>query len=374
MNSRVSRWLLRGWLAVVLSIGAGPALAQTQSWKFVVFGDSISVTAESGINTNILGELAAAVVKESPDFVLFLGDCAYQPSPASLSLWTNLMGAVYGAGIPVFPAVGNHEASDQAAFTNFFGPTLPANGPSGELTSTYFVRYRNALVLVFNEFAVGNQSRVNQGWVEAVLATNSQPHVIAAGHMPAFKLQHPDCLGTYPANRDILWNTLSNAHCRLYFCGHDHFYDHCRLDDGDGNPDNDLHQMTVGTGGAMLYADGAYDGTNGVWTPVRVYHDAQFGYVTVTITGDVVSTAWHYRTPTGAYAVGPDILTYSVVPPPRLGWSYSSGRLTLRWTGAGVLQSAPEPSGPFSEVVGASSPYSLEQVSGAQRFFRLMLQ
>ncbi len=374
MSPRVLRWVLRGWLAVGLLVGVVPAFSQTQSWKFVVFGDSISVTSESGVNTNILGELATAIVKENPDFVLFLGDCAFQPSPSSLSLWTNLMGPVYGAGIPVFPALGNHEASDPAAFTNIFGSMLPGNGPDGELATTYFVRYRNALVLVLNEFAPGNESRVNQGWVGAVLATNSQPHVMAAGHMPAFKLGHPDCLGTYPANRDLFWNTLSNAHCRLYFCGHDHFYDHCRLDDGDGDPDNDLHQVTVGTGGAMLYGDGVYDGTNSLWTPVRVYHDAQFGYLTVTISNDVVSTVWNYRTGADAYAAGPDRLTYSVVPPPRLVWSYSEGRLTLRWLGPGVLQSAPEPGGPFADVPGASPPYPLDQLSDRRRFFRLALQ
>ena len=363
---------LRGWLILVQLVWAFPASAPAQSWKFVVFGDSIRVASETGINTDILSELAGAAVKENPAFVVFAGDCAYMPSASSLSLWTNIMGPVYGAGIPVFTVVGNHEASDLGAFTNFFSPRLPDNGPVGEKGETYFVGCSNALLLVLNEFAPGNDYRVNQGWIEEVLATNNRPHVFAVGHMPAFKLAHADCLGTYPASRDIFWNTLSNAHCRLYFCGHDHFYDHSRLDDADGNAHNDLHQITVGTGGAMLYADGSYDGTNGRWTPVRVYHDAQFGYLTVTINADTVTTEWHGRSGPGAYAEGADVFTYSTTLRPPLDWSYSDGRLVLTWTRGLVLQSAPEPNGPFSDIIGATSPYPVADVSSGHQFFRLV--
>jgi len=41
---------------------------------------------------------------------------------------------------------------------------------------------------------------------------------------------------------------LSGA--RAYLCGHDHGYAHARIDDGDGDYSNDVHQFVVGTAGA----------------------------------------------------------------------------------------------------------------------------
>jgi hypothetical protein len=366
--------LLVGLMALPLLAAPASTDGQEESWKFVVFADSLSLVSETGINTNILGELASAVAQERPAFVLFCGDCTYLPSLTSLSLWTNLMAPVYAAGIPVFPTVGNHEAADLPAFTNFFGPMLPDNGPLGENRSTYFIAHSNALVLVLNEYAPGNDYRVNQPWVDAVLATNSRPHVFAVGHMPAFKLQHPDCLGSFPAERNLLWNALSNAKCRIYFCGHDHFYDHCRLDDGDGNPNNDLHQITVGTGGAPLYLDASYDGTNGWWIPQRLYHEMQYGYVTVTIKGELVTTLWHNRIAANSYAPTSEAFAYSVAPRPTLAWANFGGHLTLTWSGGATLQSAPEPDGSFVNIPGASSPYPLDPLDSSRRFFRLLLQ
>lgn len=363
--------LLRECLVLGSLVGMLPASTPAQSWKFVVFGDSLSLTSESGINTSILGELAEAIAQESPAFVLFGGDCAYLPLPANLSLWTNIMSPVYAAGIPVYPVAGNHDASDLAAFTNFFAPWLPTNGPMEDWGATYFVAYSNVLVLLLNDYIPGNEYRVNQTWIEAVLATNSRPHVIAAGHAPAFKLSHPDCLGSYPTQRDVFWNTLSNAHCRLYLSGHDHFYDHSRVDDGDGNPDNDLHQVIVGTGGAPFLGDGAYDGTNGIWTPTRVYHEAQYGYVTLTINGPVATTAWHYRAGANTFVTGPDVFTYSTSPRPRLTWTLSAAGLVLNWTGDGTLQTAPEPEGPFTDLPGAAPPYPVGETGSGQMFFRL---
>ncbi len=362
------------WIALAVAVNPLACDGQQAPWKFVVFGDSISTVSDTGINTNILGELASAVVQEAPDFVLFLGDFAYLASLANYSLWTNIMGPVYAAGIPIFPMVGNHEGGTVAIFTNFFGSTVPDNGPLEEKFSTYFIRHSNALVLVFNVFVSGSEYRVNQGWLDAVLATNTQPHVFAAGHVPAFKLQHPDCLGMYPTNRDVFWNSLSNAHCRIYFCGHDHFYDHCRLNDGDGNPDNDLHQMTVGTGGAMLFLDASYDGINDLWTPVRIFHEQQYGYVTVTVKETAVTTTWHSRAANGTYVPTTEIFTYSLAPRPRLAWTNSNGKLTLLWSGSASLEWAAAVDGPFESVPGAVSPYPVDSLSGSRKFFRLVVQ
>ena len=137
------------------------------------------------------------------------------------------------------------------------------------------------------------------------------------------------------AERDAFWNSLSNAHARIYFGGHDHFYDHARLDDGDGNPDNDIHQIIVGTGGALLYPDGVFNGTNGVWTPVRVFHEAQFGFLLVEVNNEQVRTTWFHRVGPGDYEPGGNVFTYSLGPRPVLASTYTGGNL-----GDGAIQDA----------------------------------
>ena len=82
---------------------------------------------------------------------------------------------------------------------------------------------------------------VNQAWLESQLEGNVKPHVFAFGHEPAFRALHYDCLDMHPDRRDAFWNSLKAAGSRAYFCGHDHFYDHARVDDGDGNPNNAVH-------------------------------------------------------------------------------------------------------------------------------------
>ena len=66
--------------------------------------------------------------------------------------------------------------------------------------------------------------------------------------------------------------------------------------------------------------------------------------------------------------------TYSAVVPPAatLNIQYSSGNLILTWP-TGTLQSAPVVTGPYTDVAGASSPYTLT-ASGAQQYFRVKIQ
>ncbi|HEY5914533.1 MAG TPA: metallophosphoesterase, partial [Verrucomicrobiae bacterium] len=213
----------------VMLLACGPGLAwpavlaaQPAAWKFAVFGDCITY-ADPGVNTNIVRELAAAVANERVAFLVLAGDFSFWGDAAGLQAWTNAASPLCEAGIPVFPVVGNHDLADMSAYTNIVAANVPTNGPPGEERTTYALTYSNALLLMINNFAPSNLYRLNQTWVDQVLATNAQPHVFVIGHVPAFKVYHNDCLGTYVTNRDVFWNSLSNAHCQLYLSGHDHF-------------------------------------------------------------------------------------------------------------------------------------------------------
>ncbi|MBA4388104.1 MAG: hypothetical protein C0404_08995 [Verrucomicrobia bacterium] len=298
---------------VVLAGVAGNAPAD--SWKFLVCGDSRGTSTANQINTNVLKEIAYAITNEQPAFVLFAGDLVNSGNDTAFRAWTNIMAPVYQAGIGLYPVMGNHDTAAVSAYTNIFGPGLPANGPSGELYRTFSFCYSNALFLGLDNYV--NLDRVNQAWVDSVLATNYMPHVFAYGHVPAFVVDTHDTLGNYVSQRDVFWRSLEAVGAKAYFCGHAHFYDHARLDSGDGNSSNDVHQFVVGTAGAPLgAATPTYTGNNSSWTPQGILHEAQYGYLVVEISRLDVTMTWKHRIGPSNYVAAADILSYSIVPRP----------------------------------------------------------
>lgn len=281
-----------GLLALVWSTHA----VHAESWRFVITGDSRSVdeTTYNGVNAPILGELATAIANENPAFVLFTGDLVYKGGDTSFAAWKSVMAPVYSAGIPIYPVRGNHDtekgvpASVHTQWDAAFGAGIPDNGPAGETNLTYSFSYKNAFMVGLDQYMPGQQQRVNQSWLDQQFAANTLPFVFVFSHDPVFQVNkktHPDTPDDYLANRDTFWNSVAGEGGRTYFAGHDHFYDHARIDDHDGNPNNDLHQFVVGTAGAPLStATAVYDGVNSNWTPIAISHESQYGYVVVDIT------------------------------------------------------------------------------------------
>ena len=312
--------LLRRYHCVVtLSVWIVGLAAAADPWRLVVVGDSRG--SYNGVNTPILTEIAAQLVAEQPDVVVFPGDLVDGSSNtatliAQLNNWVLVMQPVYNAGIRVLSVRGNHEdqGSVSAWNTVFAGQyAMPANGPAGELNCTYSLAYKNALLVGLDVYLT-HPHRVNQAWLNTQLQANRQPHVFVFAHDPAFKAYHPDCLGSYPADRDIFWQSLTAARAHVYFCGHDHIYDHARIDDGDGNPANDLHQEIIATGGAPLYVfNGDYNGANGIYTPIQQFDESNYGYVVVDVAGLNVTLTWKHRVAAGSYTPA-ETWSYRAVP------------------------------------------------------------
>jgi hypothetical protein len=182
------------------------------------------------------------------------------------------------------------------------------------------------------------RSRVNQPWLDTRLQANELPHVFVYGHEPAFQVYHVDCLGSYPADRNVFWDSLKYGGGRAYFCGHDHFYDHARIGDGDGNPSNDLHQLIAGMGGAPMYPDpGGYYGDNAPFQPTRIYHAAAVGYVLCEVNDRTVRMTWKIRTSANVY-VPADIWEYTAALPLTLGVPAGAVEGQGVLTGAGSVQ------------------------------------
>jgi hypothetical protein len=300
-------------------------------WRFIFFGDTRGNSKTAPVDTQILGELARALTNERPAFVLFSGDLIYDGSlgQPAYQIWTNAIAPIYRAGIPYYPILGNHDAqgSGEAAFTNMFASILPANGPSGEVFRTYSFNYSNALIIALDNYI--SQGTINQPWLNALLATNQQPHVFTMGHVSAFQVTTDHrSMGEYgaPSLRDTFWNSLSNAGAKIFMCGHYHFYDHARMDDGDGQPANDLHQFVLGAGGAppMTKAPN-YPGTNDLWTPAPIFHDVDYAYGVVTVDGAKVTVDVKHRVgPNNFQSVG-DVFTYTSPRVPIMSLAHNGG-------------------------------------------------
>jgi len=311
---------------LLLCLAGAVHASGAERWRFLVTSDTRSNTT-SGVNDLIVRELTAEILRLNVDFAVFAGDLADGATAGAprfeteLWNWVAAMAPVYGAGIPVYVCRGNHELGDmwnaepgappdpQDNYANrwlrVFGSAdhpqqrLPGNGPAEEKYMSYSVAHKNALIVALDQYAGSKHQivhSVNQSWLNAQLAANTKPHVFVFGHEPAFRALHVDCLDNHPAQRDTFWKSLRTTGARMYLCGHDHFYDHAKVDDGDGKVSHDLHQYIIGTGGAAFYTwTPPYDGNNGDFHVTQVHHAQAYGYVLVEVNDLKVTATWMER-------------------------------------------------------------------------------
>jgi len=324
------------------------AVCGAQSWKFAISCDSRGdLNDVNGVNEVILSELADEFVSQDIDFLLFPGDLVSGMHSSSndvfesqLRTWTEIMSPVYDANIAVYAGRGNHEVgrfsldpNDTYAhrWLNVFGSDsdpnliLPNNGPAGEEYMTYSVTHKNTFIVMLDQYAgiVNRQEhKVNQPWLDAQLAANTKPHIFVTGHEPAFKGLNRAGLDAYPGKRDALWASIVNNAGRIYLSGHDHYYNHARIDDGDGDPNNDAHQYIVGTAGPLYTWDGNYPGDNSHYTPLSLHYARANGYLVGEVSDLDVTLTWFRRHSTaldvnGIYEPN-ETWTYTAAPKPIL--------------------------------------------------------
>ncbi|MHC4867179.1 MAG: LamG-like jellyroll fold domain-containing protein [Planctomycetota bacterium] len=335
---------------------AAKLFGEASYWRFVATGDSRDDDRESrrdpddgtydGVNNNRCAEMANCVIAERAELVLVPGDLidgGFLDLETQLELWKSIMQPVYDAGITVMPVRGNHEIAGSTPGDDWKAvfPEIPENGPTGEKGYTYYNVHRNALFVGIDVYDGDNDTRgynkvdsANRTWLEGVLSSDTSKHVFVLTHEPAFNLQHDDCLDEEESDRNAFWQILEDeSGCRLYFCGHDHFYDHARVE----YSDPDVHQMVVGTAGAPNrdWDDAGWSDTDpyvqhgdqtGPWTPRRIAYEGKasdncYGYVVVEIWGaSNVKTHWKHRKSDKPYELGDatyyepggDVFDYSV--------------------------------------------------------------
>jgi hypothetical protein len=302
---------------VLLGLTAAWASAAGPVWRFVAVGDSRG--DYTGVNQPIWTELVNRILAEDADVVIIPGDLVnggdVPTTTTQLNYWRALTQPLYDAGIHVLAIRGNHEmgggsTSWNTAFSGAYA--MPGNGPVGEVNVTYSLTHNNAFFVGLDDNIVAH--RINQGWLDAQFAANRRPHVFVFAHEPAFKAQHADCLDDAYTYRNTFWSSIAAEGGRTYFCGHDHFYNHARIQDADGDPNDDLHQLIVGTGGAPFHTTYAYDGVNTPYTPVLQYFAIQYGYVVIDVIGLDVTLTWMQRTAANTYTAT-EMWSYSAPAP-----------------------------------------------------------
>ncbi len=306
---RTFYWIIL--LIVTVRINGQPAR------RFIVTADAHHYSPSAAFTGSILYEIALAAIDEQVDFIFFAGDMIIRgfgspPEEDSvLKDWRFVLDTLFHHNIRVFACRGNNDLSSREAWDSLFSGRylLPQNGPEAEKNITYAIEYDNLLFIALDEYIIYHQ--VNQEWLDEILAGTDREHIFAAGHEPAFKLFNTNCLGAYPIERNLFWESLTKAGAKAYFCGHDHFYDHTTIDDGDDNMHNDVHQVIAGTAGGSFATPLDYNGDNGRWTPVRLYHEENHGYVLVEIAGSEVQMTWKHRLEPHVYEYGGDAFTFS---------------------------------------------------------------
>ncbi len=321
-------------LAVVCLVAlscAAAAQADQNSFRFVVMGDSPQHCAptdpvENCINVAILNQINQDIISLNPKpaFLIFSGDLACYGGAPMLQGWNNVMQTVSGAGIPVYPIIGNHEVAAvvngqeslsvqcqqdfQAVYSN-----LPQNGPQDYNSLAYSFTYGNSFFLIYDTFFLDpnatswsqdpNIQPAQFAWADTQTATaNANPalvHKFAFSHAPAFSGENLNPSPYLQYNAD-LWTRLDNNGFDAYIAAHEHYYARFKVKATTEPPappyspwHNNVFEVISGGAGAALLEEPAPGGS-----PSADVTQVQHHYTVVDVQGGTVSfNAYAYDNP-----------------------------------------------------------------------------
>jgi hypothetical protein len=301
--------------------GKSAAVKKYTPWQFAVISDTQNNSREDSnkecVNEEILELIADDIADIKPDFVLVSGDLVNgwlrngnTPYHTQYREWKKIMKPVFRKGIKVYTVRGNHDSGPERVALRPLPKHLepgkkslsklkksfkrenirkyiPWNGPRKEKGLTYSFIHKNARIIGLDQYTNG-QHKINQAWMNRQVSGKKKTHLFVFGHEPAFGTDYPDNLSFYKKKRDLFWNSIGKGGGKVYFCGHDHYYNRSLIHDSRGNG---IWQIIGGTGGGKLQKwSGNYKESRRVMCE---YHNSDhYGYILVTIDNAKATIEW----------------------------------------------------------------------------------
>ena len=264
----------------------------TGTVRFVAFGDS-------GVGSIAQRQVAARLAAETFDLAIHSGDVAYGSTEgigagdySTFDAWVFDIYRGWLSTKPFFPSIGNHddEFDSARAYRDVF--VLPGNGASAAYPD-HAERYYSYdygpvhFVVLDTELAFQDPARraAQLAWLEADLASTSQPWRIAYFHRPPFNagFQHGPSLDV----RDAFVPVFERYGVQLVISGHEHGYQRSvpiRQYLAGGPP---IVYVVTGGGGAPLHPLGSE-----AWTAAAaaVHHYVRVTVGDCSLAGEAVRT------------------------------------------------------------------------------------
>lgn len=212
-------------LLLMLLLIALPACSKPQdsmeSFSFIYMGDP-QADPDSG-DYSKWGQLLdlASKDKSEPAFVLLGGDLVNDGNDPDE--WNDFFAAGGDVlkGMPVYPAMGNHDNTD--LFKNQFD--LPQNGPGGKEGEFYSFDYGDAHFVVMDSNAMGAASPEDIGWLEQDLAATDRTHKIVMFHHPVYTaIDNPKDEYRAQTIKESFLPVMEKHGVSLVLSGHQHVY------------------------------------------------------------------------------------------------------------------------------------------------------
>lgn len=334
----------------------------TDTWKFVVTGDVRDAdTTTTGVSA-YLPAIAAKMVTLGPQAVFVSGDLingdelSDSPDPANPRIpyatqFANFksalgMGAVYDAGIPIYPIRGNHENGGKTknppvpslmqAYFNAMGSSVPQNGPNNgpsdnQVGYSWNLGLKNIRVVGVDDYfyynstpqGVSNYYKIDQAWLDKQLSkTAPKRYTFVMAHEPVYYLdKQGDFYGsTSPrgaADRQVFWDSLGTNGVKTYLCSHVHDVQVGTALDSNGNI---IYQNMIGNGGAPL--DSLSTQTDPALT-MEYREDESYGFALFTVTDANITISYYLYNPTSLTWSIP--YTFTILANPVYSWNTGAG-------------------------------------------------
>jgi len=300
-NQNISRFTTL-IIAFLMSIVYLPLYSQTQSWKWIAYGDTRNNPPRTQHS-----EVLQSMVTNSSDykFIINVGDVVDHGDVQSEweAFYQQTIGILGGFGQDSIPpqymaAPGNHDATETTAGLLNWNTYLPGQLNQFGNEGKYFTfDYENARFVILDS---DKSSKTGPQYTMLLDAIQNNPKtwLFAIWHHPIFDFGEK-------SYQDFIHDTwgipLYQSGCDIFFTGHAHYYVRSKKLElnGDKNPPldpvNGTVQVVTGNGGAPLdIPDPNHDG-NGYLVAAYNTNNTHYGYTEMTVGIDTLRLKHYLR-------------------------------------------------------------------------------